>query len=95
MTFQPSSEGYFINLNNVDYQQKTFITLPNSSLLNFGSNKPFTVAVWVRTTTDFSASTKTSIVANKDYDSSKNPGWTLGVGNDGRFEFNIADGSER
>ena len=43
---------------------------------------------------DFS-SAETSIISNKDWMSGWNPGWTIGVGNDGRFEWNAGDGTNR
>ena len=73
VSFGLSTEGYYLNLNNVDFEQKSFVTLPSSSLLEFGSETPFTVAVWVRTTTDFSSGGP-SIIANKDWKSGSNPG---------------------
>eukprot|EP00956_Cyclotella_meneghiniana_P005795 scaffold7527_cov54-Cyclotella_meneghiniana.AAC.4 len=94
VSFGSSTEGYYLNLNNIDFEQKSFVTLPSSSLLEFGSETPFTVAVWVRTTADFSSSNP-SIISNKDWRSGKNPGWTLGVGSNGRYEFNVGDGSSR
>jgi hypothetical protein len=42
MTFSSSTEGY-MNLNNVDFQQKTYVTLPSSRLLDFGTDQPFTM----------------------------------------------------
>jgi hypothetical protein len=36
-----------------------------------------------------------SIISNKDWKSGRNPGWTLGVGADGRYEWNVGDGTNR
>jgi hypothetical protein len=94
VSFRSSTEGYYLNLSNVDFEQKSFVTLPSSSLLEFGLESPFTVAVWIRTTTDFSSG-GTSIISNKDWRKGSNPGWTLGVGSNGRYEFNVGDGSSR
>ena len=73
VSFGLSTEGYYLNLNNVDFEQKSFVTLPSSSLLEFGSETSFTVAVWLRTTADFSSSNP-SIISNKDWRSGTNPG---------------------
>eukprot|EP00956_Cyclotella_meneghiniana_P029363 scaffold70782_cov63-Cyclotella_meneghiniana.AAC.2 len=94
VSFGSSIEGYYLSINNADVEQKSFVTLPSSSLLEFGSETPFTVAVWVRTTADFSSGGP-SIISNKDWKSGKNPGWTLGVGSNGRYEFNVGDGTSR
>ncbi len=34
-----------------------------------------------------------SIISNKNWQSGTNPGWTIGIGDDGRLEFNAGDGS--
>jgi hypothetical protein len=83
-----------MSLDDVNFSQKTFVTLPSSNLLDFGADTPFSVAVWVRTTADFSSG-GSSIVSNKDWNSGSNPGWTLGVGSNGRYEFNVGDGLNR
>ena len=93
LAFEHVSDGYYICLNN-ELAEKTFVTLPSSSLFDFGADMPFSVAVWVRTTADFSSGGP-SIVANKDWNSGRNPGWTLGVGSNGRYEFNVGDGTNR
>lgn len=54
LAFEHVSDGYYISFNN-DLAEKTFVTLPSSSLFDFGADMPFTVAVWVRTTADFSS----------------------------------------
>lgn len=47
LSFSSSPESGYINLNNVDFQEQTFVTLPDSSLYDFGSDKPFTVYVFL------------------------------------------------
>jgi hypothetical protein len=94
LSFESSADGYHLNLNNVDFSQKSYVILPSSSLLDFGADTPFTLAVWVRSSNDFSSG-GTSIISNKDWSSGSNPGWTLGVGSNGRYEFNVGDGSKR
>lgn len=34
-----------------------------------------------------------SIISNKNWASGSNPGWTIGLGDDGRLEFNAGDGN--
>ena len=95
MMFQTSAEGYYMNLNNVDFAQKTFVTLPSSSLLDFAVDTPFTVAAWVRTAASFSFG-RTAIVSNQDWTSGYyNPGWTIGLGDNGRYKINVSDGASR
>jgi hypothetical protein len=43
MIFSSTIEGYHMNLNNVDFQQKSFVTMPRSSLLDFGTDIAFTM----------------------------------------------------
>eukprot|EP00584_Thalassiosira_punctigera_P006714 CAMPEP_0172541554 /NCGR_PEP_ID=MMETSP1067-20121228/12345_1 /TAXON_ID=265564 ORGANISM="Thalassiosira punctigera, Strain Tpunct2005C2" /NCGR_SAMPLE_ID=MMETSP1067 /ASSEMBLY_ACC=CAM_ASM_000444 /LENGTH=1422 /DNA_ID=CAMNT_0013327621 /DNA_START=40 /DNA_END=4309 /DNA_ORIENTATION=+ len=82
--------GTYLTLNNVDLPG-TFLTLPDSDLLDFGSTTDFTISFWHRTSTDMEA----SIITNKNFDSGSNPGYTIGVGSNGRLEYNSADGSSR
>jgi hypothetical protein len=46
LTFISTTEGYHINLNNVDnvdFEQKSFVTLPSSVLFDFGKDTSFTM----------------------------------------------------
>ncbi|BCL75931.1 hypothetical protein JHS3_16670 [Jeongeupia sp. HS-3] len=54
----------------------------------------FTLGFWVRMPTNM-GTTMTSIVANKDWASGKNAGISIGHSGDGRFKFNIGDGTNR
>eukprot|EP00804_Cyclotella_cryptica_P007729 CCRYP_001349-RA/>CCRYP_001349-RA protein AED:0.03 eAED:0.03 QI:702/0.83/0.76/1/0.83/0.84/13/138/1465 len=97
MVYSSTNEGYHMNLNNHDFQQKSFVTLPRSSLLDFGTNTSFTMYIIVAAYTpwqDFSSGGP-SIISNKDWKSGRNPGWMLGVGADGRYEWNVGDGTNR
>eukprot|EP00804_Cyclotella_cryptica_P015542 CCRYP_003574-RC/>CCRYP_003574-RC protein AED:0.06 eAED:0.06 QI:113/1/1/1/0.8/0.75/16/1817/1111 len=94
LTFISTNDGCHVNINNADFQQKSYVTLPNSTLFDFGRDTSFTISFWHRTSADFS-SAETSIISNKDWLSGRNPGWTIGVGDDGRFEWNAGDGSNR
>jgi hypothetical protein len=45
MVFSSTTDGYHMNLNNLDFPQKSYVTLPSSSLLDFGTDTAFTVYV--------------------------------------------------
>jgi hypothetical protein len=45
MVFSSTTDGYHMNLNNLDFPQKSYVTLPSSSLVDFGTDTAFTVYV--------------------------------------------------
>jgi hypothetical protein len=53
LLFESSADGYHLNLNNVDFSQKSYSILPSSSLLGFGADTPFTVLNLVNSAFDF------------------------------------------
>ncbi|QLG86842.1 phospholipase C, phosphocholine-specific [Chitinibacter bivalviorum] len=58
------------------------------------SSAPFTLGFWVKMPSNMGAN-MTSIVANKDWATGKNAGISIGHSGDGRFKFNIGDGTNR
>lgn len=73
-----------------------FVTLGSNSQVPFGEASDFTVAFWVKVD---SLSGDPSLVANKNWGSGNNTGWTIGTQIDGRIEWNYrrtgADGLTR
>lgn len=58
------------------------------------STAAFTLGFWVKMPTTMGAN-MSSIVANKDWATGKNAGISIGHSGDGRFKFNIGDGTNR
>ncbi|MCB5195842.1 phosphocholine-specific phospholipase C [Deefgea salmonis] len=54
----------------------------------------FTLGFWVKMPSNMGAN-MSSVVANKDWASGKNAGISIGHSGDGRFKFNIGDGTNR
>jgi hypothetical protein len=67
--------GTYLTLNNIDLPG-TFLTLPDSDLLDFGSTTDFTISFWHRTSTNYT-DMEATIITNKDFDSGSNPGYTI------------------
>ncbi|MFC4993088.1 LamG-like jellyroll fold domain-containing protein [Rubritalea tangerina] len=79
-----------------------FINLGSPSSLDFGSDTDFSVAVWVNNSGGFSdnrasggSADDPSIISNKDWNSGVNKGWIIAAGANGRWQWNIGDGSSR
>jgi len=62
-----------------------FVTLGSNGALNFGETKDFTVAYWQKTER---VAGDPSVVANKNWGSGNNTGWSIGTQTDGRLEWN-------
>lgn len=43
LSYSSSIKGSFMSLNNADFEEKTFVTLPDSNLLDFDTDQPFTM----------------------------------------------------
>ena len=96
VAFATSESGSYLSFDNINAPAKSFATLPDSSLLDFDlSLSNFTVAFWHRTSIDFSTISPgdVSIVTNKNWQSGSNPGFTVGIGTNGRLEYNSGDGA--
>ena len=96
VAFATSESGAYLSFDNINAPAKSFATLPDSSLLDFDlSLANFTVAFWHRTSVDFSTISPgdVSIVTNKNWQSGSNPGFTVGIGTNGRLEYNSGDGA--
>lgn len=70
--------------------------------LNFGTDVDFSVSVWVNNSTGFpdnrdsgGSADDPAIISNKDWDSGNNVGWLISAGGDGRWQWNLGDGSGR
>ena len=92
VTYGSTTSGTHLSLDNINPPAKSYATLPDSALLDFGSTTNFTVSFWQRTNVVVS---DPSIVTNKNFGSGYNPGWTVGIGPNGRLEYNAGDGSSR
>ena len=89
-------------------QPRQYALLGDPAALQFGETTDFTVAFWVRSTSDFTDNRDNggtnydpAILSNKDWNSGANVGWVIagnssnqggGIGN---LEWNIGDGSNR
>ncbi len=62
-----------------------FVTLGDSASLPFGQTGDFTVAFWMKSER---VDGDPSVVANKNWGSGGNTGWTIGTQGDGRIEWN-------
>ena len=79
-----------------------YVTLPGGETLDLGEEGDFTVSIWVRNETGFPDESADggshgdpSIISNKDWQSGTNAGWAIAAGEDGRWQWNIGDGSNR
>ena len=70
--------------------------------LDFGSDQDFTVALWARHLGNFANDTAIggsasdpAMLSNKNWNSGSNRGWFIGGDSDGRWIWNIGDGSDR
>lgn len=79
-------------LNSLDLDgQDDFVALQND--LNFGTDQDFTLEMFVKTA---GWASDPAILANKDWDSGKNPGFVVAGKSDGTlWKFNIGDGTNR
>ena len=68
-----------------------YVTLGESGTLPFGQTADFTVAFWMKTER---VAGDPSVVANKDWGSGGNTGWTIGTQSDGRIEWNYTRSGE-
>ena len=93
VSFDTSASGSHLTLDNINPSAKSFATVPDTSLLDFDS-VDFTISFWSRTSAPLSG-IDPSIVSNKNWNSGSNPGFTVGVGTNGRLEYNSGDGSSR
>lgn len=62
-----------------------YVTLGSNDQVPFGQTTDFTVAFWMKTER---VTGDPSIVANKNWASGNNTGWTIGTQTDGRIEWN-------
>jgi hypothetical protein len=71
-----------------------FVTLGDNATLPFGQTADFTVAFWLKSER---VDGDPSIVANKNWGSGNNTGWTIGTQADGRIEWNYkrSDGTRK
>ncbi len=79
-----------------------YVSLGTAADFNFGASQDFSVSVWVKNSTGFPDNTSIggseddpSIISNKDWDSGGNEGWVISAGGNGRWQWNIGDGSNR
>ena len=91
-SFGTSVSGSHFTLDNINAPAKSFATVPESSLLDF-STANFTISFWHRSNIDYSSlpGSDPSIVTNKNWYSGSNPGFTVGIGANGKLEYNSAD----
>ena len=61
--------------------------------LQFGASQDFTVSLWVRGWRGVPSDP--AILANKDWGPGNKPGWIIATGSDGRWQWNVSDGSNR
>jgi len=66
----------------------SYLSIENSPLLQFGSNRSFTASFWINSTHDIS---DPAILGTMDWNSSNNKGWIVAWLN-GRFRFVVCDG---
>jgi len=94
ISFGTSDSGSYLTLDNINAAAKSFATLPESSHLDFSTGN-FTIAFWHRTSVDYStvSPSDVSIVTNKNFQSGGNAGFTVGIGTNGRLEYNSGDGA--
>jgi hypothetical protein len=71
-----------------------FVTLGDSASVPFGQTTDFTVAFWMKAER---VDGDPSVVANKNWGSGNNTGWTIGTQSDGRIEWNYkrSDGTRK
>lgn len=62
-----------------------YVTLGKNNLLPFGQTKDFTVGYWMKTER---VTGDPAVVANKNWGSGGNVGWSIGTQTDGRLEWN-------
>ncbi|SHI69038.1 Predicted pyrophosphatase or phosphodiesterase, AlkP superfamily [Rubritalea squalenifaciens DSM 18772] len=79
-----------------------YVNLGNPTSLQFGTGTDFSVAVWVKNSGGFQdnrasggSADDPAILSNKDWNSGVNKGWILAAGANGRWQWNIGDGSSR
>lgn len=79
-----------------------YVNLGQPTDLNFAATDSFTVSVWVNHTGNFPDNRSTggsaddpAILSNKDWNSGANTGWFIGAGADGRWQWNVGDGTDR
>lgn len=79
-----------------------YVNLGQPTDLQFGATDSFTVSVWVNHTGNFpdnrsigGSADDPAILSNKDWNTGGNTGWFLGAGSDGRWQWNVGDGSDR
>lgn len=68
-----------------------YVTLGENGSVPFGQDSDFTVAFWMKTERVVG---DPSIVANKNWASGNNTGWSIGTQTDGRIEWNYKRSSE-
>ena len=77
---------------NLEADMKQSISLGTPEGLQFGNDRDFTTAVWVKPAR---TSQGQVVLSNKDWRSGRNPGFMLGTNSNLRVEWNVGDGSRR
>lgn len=79
-----------------------YVSLGQPADLQFGAATSFTVSVWVNHSGTFpdnqangGSANDPAILANKDWKLGTNPGWLIAAGADGRWQWNVGDGTGR
>lgn len=68
-----------------------YVSLGSPDALDFGADQDFSISFWVNS--DDGSPDHAAMVSNKGQASGTDPGWTIAAGDDGGWEWNIADGS--
>lgn len=71
--------------NNRQNNSFNYVTLGSNAQITLGQSSDFTVAFWMKTERVVG---DPAIIANKDWGSGNNTGWTIGTQSDGRIEWN-------
>lgn len=81
---------------------RQYVNLGQPADLQFGPADSFTVSVWVNHSGPFPDNRATggsasdpAILSNKDWNNGAQPGWFIGAGADGRWQWNAGDGKNR
>ncbi|MFD0894848.1 alkaline phosphatase family protein [Luteolibacter ambystomatis] len=79
-----------------------YVNLGQPTDFQFSATDSFTVSVWVNHTGNFAdnrsiggSADDPAILSNKDWNSGANTGWFIGAGADGRWQWNVGDGTDR
>lgn len=100
-TYTAGRSGQCLQFNEMG-KPRQYVDLGQPKDLQFEEGDSFTVSVWVNHTGDFpengpkgGSSFDPAILSNKDWKNGVNIGWYIGAGENGRWQWNVGDGSKR